>query len=209
LQGLALLMTLAWIKGGLAPGGQVVALLMIGTLLLALSVRRSSWLGVRMSFVPTAWGMVVYATEVSDHPATRLLALSMLALLSQPGLLRNGIRTLVSTAEQWILLVTAVGTGWLFVSRWVESGAHHLELTLAWGLYAVFLFFFGLALWERRLRWAGLVVLLCAVLRVVFVDLWGAHSSGYKVMTLAILAVITLGLGYLYSRHAERLKAWL
>jgi uncharacterized membrane protein len=70
------------------------------------------------------------------------------------------------------------------------------------------LFLAGFLLHESRQRWCGLAVLLVAILRVFAVDFWGM-SGGLRVLTFVVLALVTLGLGFLYARHGERLKTLL
>ena len=77
---------------------------------------------------------------------------------------------------------------------------------MGWAVYALVLFLLGLFVRERRLRWCGLFVLAAAILRVLLCDIWG-FSNGYKVLTFVVLTFITLGLGFLYARLADRLKA--
>jgi len=57
----------------------------------------------------------------------------------------------------------------------------------------LFLFLLGLFTTQSRLRWCGLVVLFAAMLRVLCVDLW-TLSAGLRVLTLFLLAIITLGI---------------
>ena len=61
---------------------------------------------------------------------------------------------------------------------------------MGWALYALYLFFFGLAVRERRQRWCGLVILACAMVRVCLSDIWG-FSNGYKVLTFVVLTLLT------------------
>jgi uncharacterized membrane protein len=78
-------------------------------------------------------------------------------------------------------------------------------LTMGWALYAVFLYVAGLLAGERRQQWCGIAVLLVAFVRVALVDMWGL-SNVYKVLTFIVLTVVTLGLGFLVLRNADRAK---
>ena len=73
---------------------------------------------------------------------------------------------------------------------------------MGWALYALFLFLFGLLVRERRLRWCGMAVVVAAILRVGFCDMWSL-SSGYRVLSFIVLAVITLGIGYIVLRRSD------
>jgi uncharacterized membrane protein len=81
-------------------------------------------------------------------------------------------------------------------------------MTTSWAGYAFVLFLAGFLLQERRQRWCALAVLLAAVVRVFAVDFWNM-SGGFRVLTFVVLALVTLGLGFLYARYAERLKTLL
>jgi hypothetical protein len=123
-------------------------------------------------------------------------------------LLRRGNQNLVSQAERWALILLSAATGWLFVSAWVITRIHANYLTMGWALYALFLFLLGLLVWEKRQRWCGLAILLAAIMRVFVWDFWG-FSNGYRVLTFLVLTIITLGLGFIYARFADRLKTLL
>jgi len=206
----ALAMVVRYLFGVVPVPGQPATFLALGTLFLAFYVYRASSFGVRRTFVLTAIGAWLMADQLSDRPVaavTFLNGLSIFAFLLQPTLLRHAVRHLVTKTESWIVIVLSAALGWYFVSAW--AGLRHPNyLTMGWALYALFVFFFGLLVRERRQRWCGLALLAAAVLRVPCVDLWG-FSTGYKVLTLLVLTLITLGLGFTYARFADRLKHWL
>ena len=45
-------------------------------------------------------------------------------------------------------------------------------------------------------------------LRVALFDFWG-FSTGYRVLTFFVLTLVTLALGFVYARFADRLKTLL
>ena len=128
--------------------------------------------------------------------ATFLNGLAMLLFLAQPALLRHDGKSLVTTVESWALILFSVGTSWIFVSSWVWTRFSPGYLTMGWALFALFLFLFGLLVREHRLRWCGMAVVVAAILRVLCCDMWGL-TSGYRVLTFIVLALITLGIGYI------------
>ena len=197
---------------GLAPAPvQTATFLILGTFLLAWNTTQPSAFGIRCSFILSLIGMalVVQGFELDSRGlVTFLNGVAVFALLAQPTLLRHAVRQLVSEVESWLLILASAATGWIFVDDWVATRVHPNYLTMGWALYALFLFFFGLAVRERRQRWCGLGILACAMVRVCFSDIWG-FSNGYKVLTFVVLTLITLGLGYIYARFADRLKSWL
>jgi hypothetical protein len=211
-QGLALAMVIHWIAALVPQPHQIAVFLFLGTLLLAWNVRRECAFGIRCSFVLSLLGMLVYLQHFTlseqRSMATFINGLAVLALLLQPGLLRHKNNSLTTKIESWILILLSVATGWLFVSAWVSTRIHTNYLTMGWALYALFLFFLGLLVSERRQRWCGLAILVAAILRVGLYDIWG-FSNGYRVLTFVVLTIITLGLGFIYARFADRLKMWL
>jgi hypothetical protein len=208
---LALTMLVAWIFDVVPLMDQVASFLFLGTLVLSSNVRHANTFGVRCSFVLSAIGMWLYFNNLQEHAlamATFFNGLAMLLFLSQATLLRHEGRSLVTQLESWTLIILSVVTGWIFVSAWVLTRLSPGYLTTSWALYALFLFLFGLLVWERRLRWCGLAVIITAILRVFFHDLWGL-SGGYRVFTLLILTIITLGLAYVILRPGDRRQSWL
>ena len=141
-------------------------------------------------------------------PITFLNGLGLLTFLVQPGILRLDYRRTITRAEAWLVILASSGASWLFVSVWVLRSHHSNYLTMGWALLALLLFSLGVLARERRQRWCGLALLCLAIARVFWIDMWG-FSGGFKVLTFVVLTLITLGLGYVYARHADRFKGWL
>jgi hypothetical protein len=202
---LALAALVRWVFGVVPASDQIAAFLFLGTFLLSTNVRHPSTFGIRCSFVLSLIGMWLYLDNLQARAhamETFLNGLAMLLFLAQTALLRHEGKSLVTSLESWILILLSVGTGWLFVSAWVWTQYSPGYLTMGWALYALFLFLFGLLVWERRLRWCGMAVVLAAILRVLFCDMWNL-PSGYRVLTFIVLALITLGIGYIILRRAD------
>ena len=208
---LALTMAARWIFGIIPETAHIGVFLGLGTFILAWAVARASAFGIRCSFAPTSIGIVLVALQFNEHPrelVTYFTGFALFLFLCQPTLLRHAPRRMVTKLESWLLILLSAGAGWLFVDAWVVSRPHPAYFTVSWALYAMFLFFFGLLLWERRQRWCGLVILLAAILRVFIVDIWGL-SNGFKILTFLVLTLIALGLGFIYARFPNRLRTWL
>lgn len=208
---LALAMLIRLIFGRVEESAQIGDFLYLGTFLLLWNTARARSFGVRCSFVLSATGLFLIARQLEVNPhavVTFFNGSAIFFMLFQPTLLRHAPRRLVGKAESWMLILLTAGAGWLFVNAWVATRLHPNYLTMGWALYAVFLFFFGLLVWERRQRWCGLAILAAAMVRVLFADIWG-FSNGYKVLTFVVLTLITLGIGFIYARFGERLKTWL
>ncbi len=201
----ALAALVRWVFGLVPELDQIAAFLFLGTLILSTNVRHPSTFGVRCSFVLSAIGMWLYLDNLQAQAhamASFLNGLAMLLFLAQPALLRHeGERkTLVTPLESWALIVFSAGTGWIFVSAWVWTLLSPNYLTMGWALYALFLFLFGLLVREHRLRWCGMAVVAAAIMRVGCWDMW-SFSLGYRALTLIVLALITLGIGYIILRR--------
>jgi len=201
---LALAALIRWVFALVPPLDQVAAFLLLGTFIFSISVRQAISFGLRCSFVLSLIGVWLYLDNLESQAhamATYLNGLAMLLFLGQIGLLRDEGKSLVTAFESWALVFLSVGTSWLFVSAWVWTRFTPGYLTMGWAIYAFFLFLFGLLVKERRLRWCGMAVVVAAILRVLCFDMWNL-SSGYRVLTFIILALITLGIGYIILRRS-------
>ena len=202
----ALLGLARWVFGVIPASDQVAAFLFLGTFLLSTNVRTLSSFGIRCSFLLSALGSWLYLVNFQDQAhamATPVNALAMLLFLLQPALLRHEGKSLVTPFENWALLLLSVGISWLFMSAWFWTRIGPSYLTIGWTLYAFFLFVFGLLVHDTRLRGCGIAVLFAAILRVFCSDFWG-FSSGFRVLTLLLLAVVALGVGFILLRRDNR-----
>jgi hypothetical protein len=226
----ALLALVRWVFAVVPAGDQMAAFLFLGTLILSWNVRKAgshrvfgidgSWsaspvhfallydpasFGVRCSFVLSALGMWLYLDNLQAQAhamVTFLNGFAILLFLAQTALLRHEGKSIVTPLESWALILFSVGTSWIFVSAWVWIRLTPGYLTVGWALDALFLFLFGLLVRERRLRWCGMAIIVAAILRVIFCDMWSL-PSGYRVLTFIVLASITLGIGYIILRRAD------
>jgi hypothetical protein len=201
---LALAALVRWVFGVIPALEQIAAFFFLGTLVLSTSVRNHRSFGVRSSFVLSAIGVWLYLEnlETQAHAMASLInGFAVLLFVAQTGLLRSGGKSLVTSIESWALILASVGTSWSFVSVWVWTRLSPGYLTMGWALFALFLFLFGLIVRERRLRWCGMAVIVAAILRVACWDMWSL-SNGYRVLTFIVLALITLGIGYIILRRA-------
>jgi len=195
-----------WVFGVVPESDQTAAFLFLGTFLLSSGVRHADSFGIRCSFVLSALGMWLYLDHVQAQAhamATFFNALAMLFFLIQPALLRHEGKSLVTRFESWTLILLSVGTCWMFASAWVWTRINPHYLTLGWAAFALFLFLFGLIVQENRVRWCGLAILFAAIVRVFFSDLWGL-STGYRVLTFFLLAIIAFSIGFILLRRDTR-----
>ena len=97
---------------------------------------------------------------------------------------------------------------WLFLTRWVLENASGFYLTASWSVFALVLFAAGIVLRERVYRWLGLVVLGCALGRVLVFDVWKLETL-YRILSFFALGVVLLVLGFIYTKHQEKIREWL
>jgi hypothetical protein len=210
-QFLALVMVIRWIFAAMPASEQIATFLLLGSFLVAWNAARVSAFGVRCGFILSAFGvlLILQSVQAQTHAYLTLLnGVALFLLLCQPALLRHRAPRLISEVESWGLVLISSAIGWIFVAEWVAVRVHPNYLTMGWALYALCLFILGLLTWERRQRWCGLGILLAAMVRVLFYDIWG-FSNGYKVLTFIVLTLIAFGVGYICTRPYDRLRAWL
>ena len=154
------------------------------------------WLGLLMFWITSA-GHVTWS--------------ELLTILAVPLSLRLGKRLqgkeLLEIPARNALISVTTATAWLWVTRWTvaQSGAN---LTVAWAILALLLISAGFALRERIYRLGGLAVLTLAIGRVFFVDVWQLGSF-FRILSVLVLGVILLLLGFAYNRFAEQIRRWL
>jgi hypothetical protein len=182
--------------------------LLLGTLVLMLNARKSRAFGMRCSFVLSGLGALIILFAPGLSAVTFFSAFGMLLFLVQPSILARAPKPTGTVSEAWLLILVSSVTGWVFIAGHAAARFGGGAITASWAIYALLLFLVGLMLRERRQRWCGLCILLAAILRVFAVDFW-ALSGGFRVLTFIVLTFITLGMGYLYARHAGRFKTLL
>ena len=177
----------------LAPASEHIGIFFIlGTMLVALNVRRADSFGIRCGMLLSALGILLCVTH-ETRLVTGLNVFAVLLFFAEKPLILSSVPSIITRLEGWVFTIAAVFTGWYFVSVWAwpHHGAHS-HLSLAWALFALFLFVAGLLSGRERLRWCGLVVLLLTMLRVLCVDLWTLPVA-LRVLTVFLLVIISLG----------------
>jgi len=194
---IALAMVVRWVLAIVAPMDQVGAFLFLGTLVLSWNVRHENSFGVRCSYALTGLGTLFYLSYVGSDATvlvTFLNGLAVVLFLSQPALLRHEGKSLVTRAESWTLILLSTALAWIFASAGVELRINPHYLTLGWSLTGLFIFIYGLIVREPRFRWCALGIILATILRVGCYDMWGL-STGFRVLTFFVLAIVTLAIG--------------
>jgi len=90
----------------------------------------------------------------------------------------------------------------------LEAESSRGMVTLAWGVEAVAVFLFALRVRERSFRLAGLALLLMAVGKIVFFDVWGLNPRD-RYLTFIALGAALLLVSWLYTRFRETVRQYL
>jgi hypothetical protein len=97
---------------------------------------------------------------------------------------------------------------WLWVSKWVSDEAGGFYLTATWAALALLIFGAGFLLKEKMYRWSGLVILTCALGRVVILDVWRLETI-YRILSFMALGIVLLVLGFVYTKFQNKIREWL
>jgi hypothetical protein len=171
----------------LAPASEhIAAFLILATTLIAFNAHWNDSFGVRCGLFLNALGMYLCVTH-DHHLVTGLNIFAVLLFLAQMPLVISFAPALLYRFESWVLTIAAVFTGWYFVSVWAWPHHHgtHSHLSLAWALFALFLFVLGLFCGRARLRWCGLVVLFFTILFLLVIISLGIVLSFILGKTIA------------------------
>ena len=81
-------------------------------------------------------------------------------------------------------------------------------ITLSWGIEAVLVFLFALAVRERSFRLTGLGLLLLCVAKIAVLDFWGLQIRD-KFITFAAVGALTILVSILYTRYWDTIRQYL
>jgi len=121
---------------------------------------------------------------------------------------RQSERYNLSREIQVTAILVGLASLWLWVSKWISEQAGGFYLTATWAGLALVIFGAGFVLKEKMYRWTGLVVLTCAMGRVVFLDIWRLETL-YRILSFMALGIVLLVLGFIYTKYEEKIREWL
>lgn len=81
-------------------------------------------------------------------------------------------------------------------------------ITVSWGIEAVFVFLFALAVKERSFRLTGLSLLLLCVGKIAVLDFWGLQVRD-RYTTLIIVGIALTFVSFLYTRYRDTIRQYL
>ena len=208
---LATLIFLLWTKDYLPESAMLPVCAVVGAAVFALGVeaRVRRWLF--LSAVPTAFGLLLFF--VDERPAAHANFFNLLGVAALAAQQQFGRRRLGERLPGWfpckaggILMIAATLCAWIFLTarltRW-----HDTSFTLAagWSLVAAAVFVAGLLLHERVYRWLGLFVMAVTLARIVLFDITQLDSLR-KAISFFALAVVLLGVGFLYNKYHDKFR---
>ncbi len=212
---LATLLLLVWTKHYLPGEALLPVLTLAGLLVFGLGVECGvrRWMG--LSIVPTVVGLcaLLFDPGAAENRNNSLVLLGVVFLAGQQqwGERRLGERlpTWSPTGWQAALMSAATLCAWTFVTtrvnRWHGSS---FTLTAGWSGFAAVVFAAGLLLRERVYRWLGLLVLAVTLGHVILFDIMRLDSLG-KAISLFALAMVLLGVGFLYNKYQSKFRDFL
>jgi len=81
-------------------------------------------------------------------------------------------------------------------------------ITVSWGIEAVLVFLFALAVKERSFRLTGLGLLLLCVGKIFVLDFWGLQLRD-KYITLIVVGIALTFVSFLYTRYRDAIRQYL
>jgi uncharacterized membrane protein len=108
-------------------------------------------------------------------------------------------------ALAWLSLEAMDIGGRLGPAQWARE-ASQFGLSAVWVGYAAAAIWVGFRRHLQGARWGGMALLLAAVAKVYLFDL-GFLALGYRVLSFLVLALVLLGVSYLYQRQTEVRRA--
>ncbi len=161
------------------------------------SAAGTSWLSARSQHVLAA-AALLFVAQIFAFPLRRRYAAA-----NQGGRAPESWTLIFQRPEQFYFFIPlALVT--LLVYKDVSQG----RVTVAWGIEAVAVFLFALAVGERSFRLTGLGLLLLCVGKIVVLDVWRQDKSD-RFVTFIILGIALLLVSFLYTRYSEAIKRYL
>jgi hypothetical protein len=81
-------------------------------------------------------------------------------------------------------------------------------ITVSWGIEAVIVFLFALAVKERSFRLTGLSLLLLCVGKIAVLDFWGLQVRD-RYITLIVVGIALTFVSFLYTRYRDTIRQYL
>lgn len=203
------LMSLLWVHQYLGPEKWFWVQVLLGACLFAVGMFRKERALIYVSLIYTAFGLFDF-WRPGGTPVMYPLNLFAIAMLfvQQLTLRRVAVEDKEASIVENFYILAGGSSLWFFLYRWLSLHAVGFYITAGWAALAFAFFVVGLILQHRTYRWFGLSVLICALLRVMLLDVWRLETI-YRVLSFMALGIVLVVLGFIYNRYQEEFKKWL
>lgn len=157
----------------------------------------SGWLDSRTFQVGTAAGLLLGALAIA-FPLRKSLSMGL-----EPSRSHGKLATFLQRPELFFFFVP-LSLVTVLIAKEVPSGL----LTVTWGIEAIMVFLFALAVSQRTFRLTGLGLLLFCVAKIMALDVWRQQKSE-RFTTFIIMGTALLLVSFLYTRYSEAIKRYL
>lgn len=208
---IVLVLVLAWVRANVAQGLQFLVLALAGALVFIPAALRKNGEYLLHAVVLVGAGAICYVCGFAlggNGSGSDFVALLIVLALHQAGKKWLAGTTWFPAEAQAILGVVTLGAIWYQASQWVWDSSSGLAVTVVWALLAFAALGAGFLLRERSYRLMGMLILAVAVGHVFFVDVWKMGQVA-GILGIICLALVLLGLGFIYNRYAEQIRKWL
>ncbi len=174
---------------------------------LVLRLNRSTETFVHAGLLATL-ATVLWFARLPHAPAHALDAIGFLALaLAGQTLRARSTPTGAATVAPGLAVLATLG-GWILLHRLVAASAGGFLLTVSWSLLTLVMITAGFLLRDRVYRLLGLAVLGATLGRIFLIDVWQLDTL-FRILSFLVLGLVLLALGFIYNRHADRIRRWL
>jgi hypothetical protein len=113
------------------------------------------------------------------------------------------IHAAVRRPEQLVFFVSVILVTFMLALK-MKTGM----ITVSWGIEAVLVFLFALAVKERSFRLSGLGLLLLCVGKIAALDFWGLQVRD-RYITLIVVGIALTFVSFLYTRYRDAIRQYL
>ena len=143
-----------------------------------------------------AWG---------SNPAWQTYLTALVPLVVQQLTRRKGGLAAEHLIYHLALSTSSIGLIWLVLSLEVDAIGQGFYLTASWTLLGALVFAAGWFLRERIYRLMSLALITAALARLLVMEVWTLESIG-RIITFILIGVVLLSVGFVYTRHQDKLR---
>lgn len=206
---LAALMSLLWIHQYQPAVRWFWVQALVGAIVFGIGLFRRERALIYVSLIYTAFGLFDYWRPGGTPVIHGLNLIAIMLLFAQQQALDRLSEDKEQTRDLGTCFITAGGLSlWFYIYRWLSLNAIGFYITAGWAALAFVFLVAGLILQDRRYRWLGIIVLMCAIARAMLIDVWKLMTI-YRVLSFMALGIVLIVLSFIYNRYQEQIKKWL